>query len=124
MFGDEKDRILRSSTGFILPSHSEGLPMSVLEAWSYALPVVISKECHLDIGFRRSAAIQVTPNVPSIELGLRTLFAKSVNELATMGENGRALVAQQFSWEHVASQFALVYGWMRGGPKPSCLVRT
>jgi glycosyltransferase involved in cell wall biosynthesis len=122
VFGDEKIRLFRCSTAFILPSHSEGMPMSVLEAWSYGLPVVISKECHLDIGYQRGAAIHVDPNVPSIELGLRTLFTKPIAELAAMGENGRALVAQQFCWESVARQFALVYEWMLGGPKPACVV--
>lgn len=122
MFGDEKTRLLRSSTAFILPSYSEGQPMSVLEAWSYGLPVVISNECHLDIGFERGAAIHVDPNVTSIELGLRTLFTKTAVDLVTMGENGRALVAQEYTWKRVAEQFALVYKWMLGGPKPACVV--
>jgi poly(glycerol-phosphate) alpha-glucosyltransferase len=122
VFGDEKDRLLRSSSGFILPSHSEGLPMSVLEAWSYGLPALISKECHLDVGFQRGAAIRVDPNVPSIEAGLRAFFGKPIAELVTMGENGRALVAQLYTWERVAKQFSLVYGWMLGGPKPACMI--
>lgn len=40
---DEKDEILRKSDFFLLPSYNEGMPLSVLEAMSYSLPVITSK---------------------------------------------------------------------------------
>ena len=64
-FGEAKERVLRSASAFILPSFSEGLPMSVLEAWSFAIPVVMTEECHLGIGFARARAIRVEPTVTS-----------------------------------------------------------
>lgn len=39
---DKKDSLLRSSHIFILPSYKEGLPLSILEAMSYSLPVISS----------------------------------------------------------------------------------
>ena len=35
----------------ILPSFSEGLPMAVLEAWAYGLPVLMTDHCNLPEGF-------------------------------------------------------------------------
>lgn len=122
VFGDRKDELYRSSSAFILPSHREGLPMSVLEAWSYGLPVLMSTECHLDIGFRVGAAVRVEPDVGSIELSLRDLFSRTHAELQSMGEKGRRLSASEFSWESVADEFAGVYEWLLGGVKPDYVV--
>ena len=38
--GDEKEQMLKTSDVFILPSYNEGLPISILEAMSYSLPVI------------------------------------------------------------------------------------
>ena len=38
--GKEKDRLLRESDIFFLPSYNEGMPMSILDAMGYALPIV------------------------------------------------------------------------------------
>ena len=38
--GKEKDRLLREADVFFLPSYNEGMPMSVLDAMGYGLPIV------------------------------------------------------------------------------------
>jgi poly(glycerol-phosphate) alpha-glucosyltransferase len=114
-FGRDKEDLLRSADAFILPSFSEGLPMSVLEAWSYRLPVVMTPECNLPEGFAADAAIRIETSVESIAEGLGTLFSMNDADLMTMGAKGRGLVEERFTWKSVASQMREVYDWMLGG---------
>ena len=41
--GEEKDRFLREADVFLLPTYNEGMPMSVLDAMGYALPIISTK---------------------------------------------------------------------------------
>jgi poly(glycerol-phosphate) alpha-glucosyltransferase len=113
-FGDAKHNCLLNSDAFILPSFSEGLPMSVLEAWSYRLPVIITKHCNLDIGYRHNAAIAIDPDPQSISEGIEQLFAMPAIERLKMGHNGFKLVSGNFSWSSVATSMTQVYDWILG----------
>lgn len=121
-FGPEKASSFRRADAFILPSHSEGLPVSVLEAWSYALPVLMTAQCNLSEGFGAGAAIRIEPDPASIAAGLRKMFAMPSSEWQAMGDRGRLLVAERFSWPKIAMQMKGVYDWvLGGGPKPACI---
>ena len=114
-FGDDKKSLLSTADAFILPSFSEGLPMSVLEAWSYKLPVVMTPECNLPEGFAADAAIRIETGAESIAQGLDLLFSMSASDLQSMGAKGRILVEERFTWKTIAAQMREVYDWMLGG---------
>jgi glycosyltransferase involved in cell wall biosynthesis len=115
-FGEEKEALLRSADAFVLPSFSEGLPMSVLEAWAYGLPVVMTPECNLPEGFASRAALEIRSGKGSFQSsdfsfqqGLRTLLEMSDHERAAMGMRGRKLVEEKFTWQKVAAQMLELY---------------
>lgn len=122
-FGEEKDSLLRSADAFILSSFSEGLPMSVLEAWAYRLPVLMTPECNLPEGVAVNAAISINTEVADITQGLRDLYSMSESDLRSMGGRGYELVRDRFTWKIIASQMSEFYGWvLGGGSPPECVI--
>jgi poly(glycerol-phosphate) alpha-glucosyltransferase len=119
LYGAAKDSAYRGASAFVIPSLSEGLPMVVLEAWSYGVPVVMTAECNLPEGFAAAAALQITPGPASIHEGLTTLVAMNDAEREAMGRRGKALTEQQFSWERVGRDMAGLLSWViEEGPRP------
>ncbi len=113
-FGDGKAACFANCDGFILPSHSEGLPMVVLEAWSYGLPVIMTQACNLPEGESCGAAICVEPVSDSVARGVRQLVSMTDEARWQMGRNGRRLAVERFSWQHVVNQLGNVYSWLLG----------
>lgn len=122
-FNAAKHTSYHRADAFILPSFSEGLPMTVLEAWSYGLPVLMTPQCNLPEGFQAEAALRIDPEPERIAQGLAALFTMPDQDRKAMGERGRALVAQRFTWPHIAQQMLSVYRWVLGqGEKPDCVM--
>ncbi|WP_409560781.1 glycosyltransferase [Hyphomicrobium sp. MC8b] len=122
LFGPKKDSALRRADAFVLPSLSEGLPMAILEAWSYGKPVLQTAACNLPDGFRHNAAIRISPTVPQLAEELRAVLQMPAATLTEIGRNGRQLAERNFSWTGVAKQMLEVYAWLRdGGRRPACV---
>jgi poly(glycerol-phosphate) alpha-glucosyltransferase len=105
-----------------MPSLSEGLPMTVLEAWAYAKPVLMTPECNLPEGFGAGAALQIGTSPEEIATGLKQLMEMSDDDRRAMGIRGRTLVATRFSWPRIGEQMRSVYEWvLGGGPTPDAI---
>jgi poly(glycerol-phosphate) alpha-glucosyltransferase len=123
LFESEKHKAFSHADAFILPSLSEGLPMAILEAWSYKVPVLITPACNLPEGYQAQAAIKIEPNPSAIEAGLQTLFSLSEEQRKALGENGYQLVLAKYTWDKIAQQMAFLYNWVvKGGEKPESVL--
>lgn len=123
LFGAQKEAAYRAASGFVIPSLSEGLPMVVLEAWSYALPVLMTPQCNLPEGFKAGAAIALNESPDSIAKGIRQLLALNEGERVTMGLRGAGLCAEHFNWARIAQQMADLLRWISGkGERPATVI--
>ncbi len=127
-FGGTKEKLLRHADAFILPSFSEGLPIAILEAWSYQLPVLMTDFCNLPEGFQARAAVRIDfsnkqENQPdAVAAAFREFFSLSEAERQAIGQRGRTLVEERFTWSQVAAQMTATYHWiLGGGEKPDCI---
>ncbi len=114
-FGADKAACYRDCDAFVLPSFSEGLPMTVLEAWSYGRPVLMTSACNLPEGFAAGAALRTEATEKCLVRGLAELLGAPDTDRINMGARGRALVASRFAWPGIAQDMKAVYDWVLGG---------
>lgn len=108
LHGAAKDAALRAASAFILPSHSEGLPMAVLEGWAHGLPVFMTDACNLPEGFAAGAAFRITTD-PAQMAQVLTQMLGDPPALAAAGAAGRRLAEKQFAWEAIAARMVAHY---------------
>jgi len=123
LHGPDKAAAYAAAQAFILPSFSEGLPMTVLEAWAYGLPVLMTPACNLPEGFRANAALKISTSPGTLTEEIGRFLEWTVEERSAMGRRGHDLVARHFSWDRIAGDFVSVYRWIAGqGPRPACVL--
>lgn len=122
VFGPQKEATYRAASAFILPSFSEGLPMTVLEAAAFALPILMTSACNLPDGFKVGAAQEIVTERDALAGQLTEFCAQSEARLAEMGQRGRQWVNSAFNWSTIAAEMASVYQWISGeAPEPDCV---
>jgi glycosyltransferase involved in cell wall biosynthesis len=106
--GDRKFQVFRGADLYVLPSYSEGLPVSALEAMACGLPVVITPGCHLSEVEPAEAGWIVPPTSDALAAGLDAAFADD-SERLRRGRNARRLIEEQFTWPEIAARSITLY---------------
>ncbi|MCR9194860.1 MAG: glycosyltransferase [Hyphomonas sp.] len=123
IFGEDKDAAFADAAGFVLPSYSEGLPMAVLEAWSWGTPALITRACNLPEGFETGAAAEVATEPYALARGILDFIERSADERRTMSRAARSLVDTRFHAREVAHGLERLYAWtVGGGEAPAGLI--
>lgn len=122
--GEPARRAWGAADAFVLPSHSEGFSMAVLEALACRLPCLITTACYFPELAAADGAVVVDPTIEGVTRGLRELIERGPDERAALGRNGRLLVEQEYSWDQQARRLASIYEWLAGGgAPPDCVER-
>jgi len=116
--GESARKVWGAADAFILPSHSEGFSMAVLEALACRLPSVITSACNFPELEREEGGIVVDPTIAGVEAGLRGLMERSRPQLRGMALRGRKLVEARYTWDGQTRRLAEVYRWLAGGGSP------
>jgi glycosyltransferase involved in cell wall biosynthesis len=121
--GERARQVWAAANAFILPSYSEGFSMAVLEALACRLPCLITTACHFPELAAVGGGIEVAPDADAVSQGLRDLIERAPAERARLGQIGRRLVEQHYTWDRQAERLASIYDWLRGGgPSPEPVI--
>jgi glycosyltransferase involved in cell wall biosynthesis len=108
--GSRKDQAFRNANVLILPSYSEGFPISVLEAMAYGIPVVAT-----DVG-GIAECIEDGVNGYLIKPGDCETLAKCIERLAAssvlrarMGKSGHEKASRMFALSVIVNQLEELY---------------
>jgi glycosyltransferase involved in cell wall biosynthesis len=106
--GVEKYQALLGADLFVLPSHSEGLPVAVLEAMAAKLPVIITPDCNLPEVEDWNAGCIVAAEANALATAMTRLILQP-ERAREMGKNARRLIDSKFTWERIARQTFEIY---------------
>ena len=111
---------LASAEAFVLPSHSEGLSVGVLEAMGSGLPVIVTQACNMPEVEQLRAGWQINPVQDQLTTALSELLNNSTQQNSLIGSRGADLIHTRYDWASVSARMATVYRWIEtGGPLPT-----
>ncbi|MEQ1497484.1 MAG: glycosyltransferase [Novosphingobium sp.] len=109
IFGEAKQQLLERSRFTILPSHSEGLPLSILESWAAATPSIMTDECNIPEGFEMGGAIECGYVPLAIAEAIAGALELNEPQWLEMAAAAHRLAAGPFSLETVGRRWANAY---------------
>jgi glycosyltransferase involved in cell wall biosynthesis len=110
--GDEKDDFLRRASLFVLPSDNENFGLAVIEALTYALPVVLSDGVAVASDVIRSGAGWLVPadDREALCAALVAALNASREELEERGSAAQSYAAAHYDWLSAAKAVVTAHG--------------
>ena len=103
---EEKINYLKNIDVFILPSYEEGDSIALKEAMSLGIPVLISKQCRMNIVENQNAGFIIKTEIQSLIESLNKL--QNCN-LRKMGLNARNIIENKFDNEKCSQRLLKIY---------------
>lgn len=111
--GADKDRELAAAALFVQPSHAEGLPMALLEAMGWGLPVVATPVGAVPQVVEDGVSGRLVPagDPAALAAAVADLLADPAGA-AALGAAARVSVAGRFERSRVQRRLGAVYDWI------------
>lgn len=108
VYGEAKNEILERSNYYILPSLSEGFPVSVLEAMQAGCIPLITQGCNFPEVFTSNLAIEIKPDETNILQNLNLIINFDESEFDRKSNLCRIFINENYTTEIIADkQFEL-----------------
>lgn len=108
ILGKQKQKKLLESDLFILTSRFEGMPMGLIEALSYGLPVLVTKGSNMKDEIEKYDAGWTAENtIESVSKSLRKMISEMFR-CRVKGKNAREL-SKNYSWTQIADKTHNIY---------------
>jgi glycosyltransferase involved in cell wall biosynthesis len=123
IYGDAKEQLLAHARGFLLPSALEGLPITLLEAMSYARPCLVSSiPPHRDVvSHGVNGFLHDEDSFDSLCEEFRHFSRLGEDARADVGRSARETVAGGYDWEDVVDSVERLY---QSALEPSATTRS
>jgi len=115
LFGQAKRDAFAAADLFVLPSHSEGAPVVILEALGAGVPVLTTNASPWEELVTYRCGWWTDISAEAISDALEDALRRSKAELREMGQRGRRLVSEKYTWSQIAEQTLVLYEWLLHG---------
>lgn len=104
----EINKILAASDMFVLPSHTEGLPQTILEAEASGLPIIVTSVGGIPEAIEGyTNGILVNPREPSeLAKAMTCMIERKTDKL---NNHSLQITLKKYSWEDVADRYIKIY---------------
>lgn len=104
VFGEDKVAAYACCDLFIQTSRFEGLPLGLLEAMSYGVPVIATEGTNLTKEIEKyDAGFTARTDAESVKEAIEIAFGEK-DDWEQKGDNARTLVETEFSWKNIAKE--------------------
>ena len=108
---------------FVLPTFSENFGIVIAEALACGVPVITTTGTPWQELVTHNCGWWIDIGVEPLVDALRKAISLSDKERSDMGQRGRTLVDDGYSWAKIGKDMAAAYSWILGsGPKPECVI--
>jgi glycosyltransferase involved in cell wall biosynthesis len=121
-FGPDRLAAYQSADLFVLPTRNDNFAMTVAEALAAGVPAISTKGAPWAGLEREQCGWWIDHGPEPLGAALMGAFGLPRDTLRGMGARGRAWMARDFSWDHIATDMLAVYAWLaQGGERPETI---